>query len=114
MKTLPVLPIRNTVILPGAALPLRTGRPPSVLAVERALKSGQLILTVSQKRETDGDGVTAQDLYTVGTLSRIEKSSGNPKEGYQVILRGLSRYRVNEYETDGGLISAYASELKDA
>src|SRR4051812_34268435 len=114
MKTIPVLPIRNTVILPGSALPLRIGRPQSVAAVERALKTGQLVLAVSQKRETEGDSVAGSDLFTVGTLSRIEKASGSPKEGYQIILRGLSRYRVNEYENEGGGIAAYTSEWKDA
>jgi ATP-dependent Lon protease len=114
MKSIPVLPLRNTVILPGAALPLRIGRPQSVSAVEQAIKSSRLVVAVSQKRETDSDSVGPDDLYSVGTLARIEKVSGDNEKGYSVLLRGLSRHRINEFGAEDGAITALGGEWKDA
>src|SRR4051794_41011949 len=116
MKNLPVLPIKNTVILPGAAFPLRIGRPQSIAAVEQALKRGQLVIAVSQKAETpeaSDAAITAEHLFSTGTLSKIEKVRGNAKSGYQILLRGISRYRINEYAEQDGYISAMGDEWKD-
>ena len=114
MRSIPVLPVRNTVILPGAALPLRIGRAQSVSAIERALRSDRLVVAISQKRETDSETVVTDDLYSVGTLARIEKATGDAEKGYQIILRGLSRYRVNEFSAQEGAILAFGEEWKDA
>lgn len=98
MKTIAVLPIKNTVIYPGAAIPLRVGRTQSIAAVQKAYETGRTILAVSEKVDTEGRDVNSGDLYSVGTLSKIEKLRGDSKEGYQILLRGVSRYRINSFE----------------
>lgn len=109
----PVLPIRDTVIFPRVAIPLKIGRPASRAAVARALeKGGEWILAVAQKPEVHGRSeangrdpeVKEADLYRVGTLCKIDKVKGDESEGYQLFVRGVSRFKLLELEevVEGG------------
>lgn len=113
MQLLPVLSVRESVILPGSALPLRVGRKQSIEAVEAAQKNGNMILAVSQKSGYDHDNVEIDDLRTIGTLAQIDRIRGNAKDGYQIFLRGVTRYRVNQFSMKDGYIAAAAEEWKD-
>ena len=118
MKTLPVLPIKNTVILPGNSIPLRIGRAQSIAAVEKAQAAGGFLVALAQ-REIAGDASehpkinAGTDLYTIGTYAKIEKIRGDAESGYHIVLRGISRYRVGEFSERDGAIFAEAEEWKD-
>src|SRR5665647_1649272 len=113
MTIFPVLSMRESVVLPGSTLPLRIGRSQSIAAVEAAMKSGNLILAISQKSNLEHEEVTIDDLHTTGTLSQVERIRGNAKDGFQIYLRGISRYRVNQLTNKEGYIAASAEEWKD-
>ena len=74
IQTLPLLPLKNSVLFPGLLMPLAVGRKASVAAVEAALATeDKEVIVVAQKDptiETPG----ADDLYTVGTRAVIRKS----------------------------------------
>jgi len=98
-RFIPVLPIRNTVIFPGTALPLRVGRAKSIAAIQRAsatAKAGDWVITVAQKNETDQREPLASDLYRVGTLAKIEKVRGSAEDGFQVLVRGVARFKIGD------------------
>lgn len=113
MHTLPVLAVKDTPIMPGTALPLRIGRLQSIKAVLKAQQSGNFILAVAQKSEFENQSIRPESLYSVGTLSKIENIKGNERDGYQVFLRGISRYRVNQYTEVDNEIVAHGEEWKD-
>ena len=113
MKTIPVLPMKNTVIFPSTAMPLRIGRSQSIAAIQNAKAAGQWILAVSQKEDTGDKAVSPSNLFSVGTLSKIEKIRGNAKDGYQILLRGVSRFRISEFEERDGILWADGAEWKD-
>ena len=94
----PVLPLRDVVVLPGTPMPLLVGRPASVGAV-RAAGAGGLLLLVTQRR---GDVVepTADDLYDVGTLARIDEVIALPDGHVKVLLRGEERAGVGRLGPD--------------
>ena len=93
----PVLPIRNTVVFPGLAAPIRVGRPKSIAAVEKAQKLGGYLLTLLIRNEEENKEAIASDLHHVGVLCKIEKIRGSEKQGYQVVLRGVARFRVDNF-----------------
>ena len=99
MKThsLPVIPMKNTVLFPGTAMPLRVNRAQSMAAVKSAQAGNLYIVALSQKSDTADRTVTPDDLHRVGTLSKIEKIRGNTRDGYQILVRGISRYQVQEF-----------------
>lgn len=92
-----VLPIRNTVVFPGIAMPLKVGRKKSVAAMEEAQQNGGWILTVSVKEDQD-DEASVEQLHHIGVLSKIEKVRGTKDEGFQVLVRGVQRFRISQYE----------------
>lgn len=111
MHTLPVLAVKDSPVMPGTAVPLRIGRLQSVKAIEAAQKNGSnLILAVAQKSDYQDSHIKPTSLYSVGTLAKIENVRGNATDGYQVLVRGISRYRVNEYAEESELIHAMGEE----
>ena len=71
--SLPVLPLKNTVLFPHLFLPLSAGRPISLAAVEAALASEDKTFLVVAQRNPQVEPPAADDLYTVGTRAVIKK-----------------------------------------
>ena len=72
-RALPILPVRDTVLFPHAVLPLTVGRESSVQLIN-SLGEDKTIVVVAQ-REARVDAPQPSDLYTVGTLAVVQKSS---------------------------------------
>lgn len=102
--TLPILPLRNLVLFPGVSVPITAGRPGTVKAIEEALKSpGRRVLALTQR--TEGDSVSAEDLYTIGTIASIgsvQRSFGST----QLVLNGLQRGIPMKIAQRGGMLEA--------
>ena len=94
---LPVLPIRNAVIFPAISMPLVIGRGRSVRAVEQAQATDNLIVVTAQRVLTEGDP-QPEDLYSVGTLCKIESMNLTETGGRQIVVSGIARYRVLDYQ----------------
>jgi len=114
MNFIPVLPLRDTVLFPGTALPLKIARSQSVEAVTQAQKANQRVVAISQKINSNSESVRAADLYQVGTLCKIEKIRGNATDGYQILLRGLETFRIEDIkENENGSLWAQGHPLQD-
>ena len=91
LATLPVLPVKRTVLFPGVMLPLTIGRPRSVAALEAAMKTEEKTVIVVAQRDPEKDEPTVDDLFTIGTKAVI-KQVGRTSEGMlQALLQGLER-----------------------
>ena len=73
VKTLPLLPLRNTVLFPHLFVPLSVGRSASVAAVESALAAEDKTFLVAAQKSTDNDQPEYADLHTVGTRAVVKK-----------------------------------------
>ena len=93
---LPILAIRNTVIFPVLAFPINVGREKSLLAVDEALENEKLLAILAQKEAQNEDPDTG-DLYQVGTVVKILKSVKMPGNKLSVIIQGLARIRVKNW-----------------
>ncbi|MDQ3555533.1 MAG: endopeptidase La [Gemmatimonadota bacterium] len=100
--TLPVLPLRETVIFPGAAVPISAGRPGTLQAIEAALSGERRMFAVAQRENRDE--VETDNLYTVGTIVEIAQVQRGPG-GVQLLIHGQSRALALHYveAPDGGL-----------
>ena len=67
--TLPVLPLRDTVVYPGVAVPISAGRPGTVEAVQEALDGDRRMFAVAQRDNVDDP--LPEYLYSVGTVVRL-------------------------------------------
>jgi ATP-dependent Lon protease len=100
-QTLPVLPLRGTVIFPGITAPIAAGRPGTLRAIETALKGDRLVFAVAQRDNTDEP--TPDILFTTGVIARIgqvQRGLG----GVQLLLQGEQRATALQYsEVEGHL-----------
>ncbi len=111
--SLPVLPIRNAVLYPSVSMPLVVGRGKSLKAIEIAENSSSLIIVVAQHNLTPGDP-EPKDLYRVGTLCRLESVSNAELGSRQVVVTGLSRYRIGEFKIEqAGYLTAMGEVVSD-
>src|SRR6202142_1409234 len=94
-RTLPVLPVRDTVLFPHAVLPLTVGRESSVQLIN-SLGEDKTIVVVAQ-REARVDSPQPTDLYTVGSLAVVHKVVRMPNQSLFVFAEGLERVKVTEY-----------------
>ena len=113
-QTLPVLPLRGTVIFPGLTAPIAAGRPGTLRAIEAALKSERLVFAVAQRDNTDEP--TPDILYSMGVIARIgqiQRGLG----GVQLLLQGEQRATSLQYTVTEGYLSAVVmpvDEMKPA
>ena len=92
-QTIPILPLRDTVLFPGAVLPLTIGRPASLRLMEEYADSNKLIGMVSQK-DKEVEDPTEADLYRVGTTARVLQTLRKGSKGLYVVVQGVSRFRL--------------------
>ncbi|MGQ9691891.1 MAG: endopeptidase La [Thermaceae bacterium] len=93
---LPVLPLRNTVLLPHVATAVDVGRPKSKKAVEEALRADRFIFLVTQK-DPEVDDPGPGDLYAYGALAVVRQSLRLPDASLQVMVEVRNRARLLRY-----------------
>jgi ATP-dependent Lon protease len=109
--TLPVLPLREVVLFPGVTAPIGAGRPATLRAIEAALKTPErLVFAVSQRQNVDN--VTAEVLYTVGTVARIGQVQRG-LSGVQLLLHGERRGIAIHYADREGFLHAIVREAEE-
>jgi ATP-dependent Lon protease len=102
-RTLPVLPLRGTVIFPGLTVPIGVGRPGTLHAIEAAIKNDRLVFAVAQRENVDEPA--PEQLYTmgvIGQIGQIQRGLG----GVQLLLQGESRATALHYHTAEGFLTA--------
>ena len=110
---LPILAIRNTVIFPVLAFPINVGREKSLLAVDEALEGEKLLAILAQKEAKNEDPDTG-DLYTTGTVVKILKSVKMPGNKLSVIIQGLARIRVKNWNHTEPYLRAEVEVFEEA
>src|SRR5271165_958396 len=92
-ETLAILPVRDTVLFPGAVLPLTVGRESS-LALVQALQGDDKLLAVVAQHDPRVEDPTEADLHKVGTLAKVHKTVKMPNGNVVVFLEGLQRVTI--------------------
>jgi ATP-dependent Lon protease len=110
----PVLATRNLLLFPDRASPISVRRSRTVAAVETALEQDGYIIVVAQNQmEENAAEPTPQDLHRIGTLAKIERVRGTHEQGYQILVRGLSRVRLLEPQLLGNTLVARVENVVD-
>src|SRR5256884_5023067 len=94
-RSLPILPVRDTVLFPHAVLPLTVGRDSSVQLIN-SLGEDKTIVVVAQ-REARVDTPQPTDLYSIGTLAVVHKVVKMPNQSLFVFAEGLERVKLEDF-----------------
>ena len=92
-KTLPILPLRNTVLFPGVVIPITAGRDKSIKLIKDANNGSKVIGVVSQKDEVIEDP-QSDDLNKIGTVAKILRVLKMPDGNTTVIIQGKKRFEI--------------------
>lgn len=110
--SLPLLPLRNTVLFPGVVIPITVGRDKSIKAVTDAYKTDKLIGVISQK-DSVVEEPTVSDLVEIGTIAKIIKLIKMPDGGTTVIIQGKKRFKIDEITSEDPYFKAKITVLNE-
>ncbi|MEQ9073419.1 MAG: endopeptidase La [Sandaracinaceae bacterium] len=110
---LPILPIRNAVLFPGAVAPFDVGREKSVALVEDIDGLSQPVIAIFAQRDPATDDPTQADLYPVGVAARVLKALKHSSGNYSLILQGLVRIRMEGMQHEEPYLKCRISRLDE-
>jgi ATP-dependent Lon protease len=110
-EELPVLTVRDTVIFPGALLPITVGRPSSVALVQSLGENRHLAVVSQLDPRVDAPG--PDDLYKVGTVCVMHKAIRVPKDNLLLFCEGIDRIRTKEFTATEPYLRAYVERMPE-
>ncbi|MCF8302577.1 MAG: endopeptidase La [Bacteroidales bacterium] len=107
--SLPILPLRNTVLFPGVVIPLTVGRDKSINLIREAYQGNKTIGVVAQ-RDAKIENPKPEDLHEVGTVAQIMKLLHMPDGSNTAIIQGKKRFKIEEIVQEKPYFAAQVSE----
>jgi len=111
--SLPILPLRNTVLFPGVIIPITIGRDRSIKLIKETYKENKVIGVLSQK-DPSVELPKVEDLNTVGTVAHILKMLRMPDGNITAIIQGRKRFELGEMIQEEPYYKANVTELVEA
>ena len=110
--TLPILPLRNTVLFPGVVIPITAGRDKSIQLIKDANKGDKVIGVVAQ-RDEDVEEPTLKDIHTTGVVAQILRVLKMPDGNTTVIIQGKKRFEIDAIIQDKPYLKATVKEATE-
>ena len=111
-NSLPILPLRNTVLFPGVVIPITAGRDKSIKLINDANAGNKIIGVVAQKNEEVEDP-TKNDIHTIGTVAQILRVLKMPDGNVTVILQGKKRFEIDTVTAETPYLKAVIKEVEE-
>ncbi|MCA9583508.1 MAG: LON peptidase substrate-binding domain-containing protein, partial [Myxococcales bacterium] len=92
----PLLPLRDIIVFPHMVVHLFVGREKSISALEEAMRNEKEILLAAQKKAKTNDPAEA-DIFTTGTIGKIEQLLRLPDGTVKVLVRGRRRAAISRF-----------------
>ena len=109
-ETLPVVPLRGTVIFPGLTVPVSIGREATLRAVEAAAHGDHRVFAIAQRENVDKP--TAQNLYQMGVVAKISQMQ-RTQSGVQLLLEGEARATAIEFRPGDDYMRAVVLPVRE-
>jgi len=98
-QIVPLLPLRGLLVYPTMVLHLDVGRDKSVQALEKAMMEDHIIFLTTQK-EISIDEPKKEDIYEIGTLTKIKQMLKLPNGTIRVLVEGIERGEIQRFVDD--------------
>ena len=109
---LPVLPLKDTVIYPFAVQPLGVGQERSIRLIDDVMRGNRLVVLVAQK-SAEIEQAGPDDIFQIGTVSRVARMIRMPDGTIQIIVQGLERVDIGEFTQEKPYLAAHVSIRPD-
>jgi ATP-dependent Lon protease len=111
--TLPILPLRNTVLFPGVVIPITVGRDKSIKLIKESYNGDKIIGVVSQK-DIETEDPDFKDLNNIGTVAQIMKLLQMPDGSTTAIIQGKKRFVLQDLVQTDPYLRAKVSQFGEA
>ena len=111
-KTLPVLPMRDTVTFPYMIVPLVVTADKAISAVDHALTQSRMVLLAAQRTQ-EIERPAPKDMYEVGTVGIVIRTLKMPDQRVKVLIQGVARARVQSWDEGSSYIQARVDVLEE-
>src|SRR5215217_5172889 len=111
IEEVPVLAVRDTVIFPGALLPITIGRPSSIALVQSLGENRTLAVVAQIDPRIDTPG--PEDMYEIGTICVMHKAIRVPKDNLLLFCEGIARIRTRKYTAEDPFLRAQVERVPD-
>ena len=110
-QILPVIPLRNALMVPYIITPILVGRPASLEALEAAYLEDKLVLCISQKNfSMEDEDPRSKDLFRVGTLCNVLQIFRMPDGNVRALIEGKTRVTIKRFSRRKSFLSAVYEE----
>ena len=109
---LPVLPLSDLVVFPDMAVPLLVSTPQSIQLIDDVV-AGDRLVAVTLQKEPDENHPRPEQLHEVGCAARVLRMLKFPDESVRVLIQGLKRIRLTNFEKTGSYLVAQVVSLED-
>ena len=111
-KSLPILPLKNTVMFPGVVIPITASRDKSIKLIKESNTNSKLIGVVSQKDSTvQNPGL--DDIQSTGTVAKILRVLQMPDGNVTIIIQGKKRFSIEKVLSEEPYITAEVIEIRE-
>jgi ATP-dependent Lon protease len=110
--TLPILPLKNTVMFPGVVIPITASRDKSIKLIKDSNKKDKLICVVSQI-DSKVQSPTLSDIHPTGTVAKILRVLKMPDGNVTVIIQGKKRFSIEKITSEDPYITARIKEIQE-
>src|SRR5436309_1986919 len=110
--SLPILGLSDIVIFPGMVAPLLVDTAQSIRLIDDVVEGDRLLGLVLQKKP-EVDMPLPEDLYEYGCGARVLKMLKFPDNTVRVLVEGLWRIGIKEYETRSPYLRARIEVVRD-
>ncbi len=111
-EVLPVLPLKDTVVYPFAVQPLGVGQERSMRLIDDVMRGDRLVVLVAQK-SADIEQAGPDDIFKIGTVSRVARMIRMPDGPIQIIVQGLERVSIDEFTQEKPYLAAHVTLKPD-
>lgn len=110
--TLPILPLKNTVMFPGVVIPITASRDKSIKLINDSNTKDKLIGVVSQK-DSKVQSPSLSDIHPTGTVAKILRVLKMPDGNVTVIIQGKKRFSIEQIVSEEPYITAKIKEIQE-
>ena len=111
-ETLPILPLKNTVMFPGVVIPITASRDKSIKLINDSNTNDKLIGVVSQK-DSKVQSPSLSDIHPTGTVAKILRVLKMPDGNVTVIIQGKKRFSIEQIVSEEPYITAKIKEIPE-
>jgi ATP-dependent Lon protease len=112
-ETLPVLPLKETVVFPEAVAPLAIGEPRSIRLIDEVMNRPERLLALVVSRDPEAAEPPPEKLHEIGTAAVVQRMVRVPDGTVRILVQGVRRVRIGPYTQTEPFLEARVEEVPD-